>query len=119
MPSSTGETGERLAADYLVKQRGYTIIALNWRCPVGEIDIIARDHDTLVFVEVKTRHAASTEAAFASITPAKREKLTRAAYTYLNGQAAEDALWRIDVVAVALSRHALPIIHYVQDAFDW
>ena len=72
-----GARGERLAAAYL-QQHGYTLIGANWHCAHGEIDLIARQNDVIVFVEVRTRRS-GTEAAFASINPRKQRTLTQAA----------------------------------------
>ncbi len=100
---TTGNLGETLAADYL-RQHGYDILARNWRCATGEIDIIARDGGTLVFVEVRTRHGARLGSPEESITPRKQAKLIALAYEYLAAMDAPPADWRIDVVAVVLGR---------------
>ncbi len=115
-----GQRGETLAANYL-RAQGYTILEVNWRCaqPKGELDIIARDGATLVFVEVRTRHSPTTETAFASITMRKQQKLIRTVELYLQTNNLTDHAWRIDVVAVALPRAGQPIIEHVEDALDW
>lgn len=113
--TNTGKQGEQLAAQFL-RESGYEVIATNWHCARGEIDIVARKTDTLVFVEVKTRRGRLTEAAFASMTPHKRERLIASAYAYLDEHAVDGA-WRIDVIAVALSRQ--PVIEHVEDALGW
>lgn len=114
----TGIQGEQIAIEYL-RSKGYTIVTTNWRSSSGEIDIVAHYRDTLVFVEVRSRHAASTEAAFESITPRKREKLQQLAYHYLDQTDQSDASWRIDVIAVALRPPQAPIVRHVEDALDW
>ncbi len=112
----TGQRGETAAAAYL-QANGYTIVGMNWRCKVGEIDIIARAADGLyVFVEVRTRESIDT--AFESVTPHKREKMIRAAYAYADIHPDADENWRIDVIAVVLTLDQ-PIIQHVQDALDW
>lgn len=113
-----GQHGEQLAANYL-KNQGYIIVATNWRCKHGEIDIIARKGDTLVFVEVRTRHADSPEVAFASITPRKRAKLTTSANIYLNMYRLDNMPWRVDVIAIAIPRSGNPIIEHSEDALGW
>lgn len=118
MSQPFGQRGEKLAADYL-KQRGYAILGVNWRCKYGELDIVARQGQTLVFVEVRTRHAALPEAAFASITERKRQRLVRAATLYLAQHHLDAALWRIDVVAIAIPQTGSPLIEHVTDALDW
>ena len=77
-----GAAAETLAAEFLVR-RGVEIIARNYRCRGGEIDLIARDRDMLVFVEVRLRSNAAFGGAAESITAAKRRRLARAAGYYL------------------------------------
>ena len=79
-----GERGEHLAAEFLVS-RGLTVTARNYRCRFGDIDLIARDGDTVVFVEVRSRADSSYGGAAASITAGKREKLLKTARHYLAG----------------------------------
>lgn len=79
-------------------------MACNWRCPTGEVDIIAHDGDTLVFVEVRTRHGGQHGSPEESITPRKQKKLIALAYEYLAAMTSPAANWRIDVVAVVLER---------------
>lgn len=117
---TTGERGEQLATDYL-KRQGYSILARNWRCKRGEIDIIAQSSTgDLAFVEVRTRHATNTERAFESISPPKQKRLIAATRLYLNTViTGPKPNWRIDVIAVALRRGMTPIIEHVEDALDW
>ncbi len=114
--AALGQQGEQIAAAYL-QAKGYTILGANWRCTQGEFDLVARDGEWLVFVEVKTRRA-GLEAAFESINPRKRKILERMAYLYLSENNLE-ADWRIDVIAVTLNPQGKPEIEHVQDAFDW
>ena len=84
-PRTRGEAGQRaevLAAAFLVA-RGLTIVERNFRCRRGEIDIIARDGEALVFVEVRLRSRSDFGGAAASITPAKRARIAAAASYYL------------------------------------
>lgn len=71
------------AACTLLKKQGYALVARNWHCPYGEIDIIARKKHLLVFVEVKYRKSAAFGGAVSSITAAKAEKMRRSIYAYL------------------------------------
>ncbi len=80
--ADSGAAAEALAADFLVA-RGLTIVERNFRCRTGEIDLIARERETLVFVEVRLRRSATFGGAAASITPAKRQRIARAARFYL------------------------------------
>jgi putative endonuclease len=96
-----GTSGERLAAE-LLERRGYVVIARNWRCPHGEIDVVAEDGEELVFVEVKTRRGSGLGSPEEAVTLAKRRKLIASAQTYLAEQGAEQRPYRFDVVAVEL-----------------
>jgi putative endonuclease len=97
-----GSAGERLAAERL-RQAGYIVRMLNYRCPAGEIDIVAEEGGDLVFVEVKTRRGDAYGLPEEAVTPAKQHKLIAAAQTYLDANGCADASWRVDVVAVALT----------------
>jgi putative endonuclease len=109
MPSAKrrqlGAFGEAAAAAYLSRQ-GYIISERNWRCQLGEIDLIALKGDQVVFVEVRTRQNASHGSAEESVTVAKQERLIGLAYTYLeaHGMTANTA-WRIDVIGVTLDKN--------------
>lgn len=101
-----GDGGERLAATWL-EAHGYRIIGRNWRCPYGEIDVIAETAtstgDEIVFVEVKTRRGEASGAPEEAITRGKRRRLILAAQSYLAERGEEQRAHRIDVVAVDLS----------------
>jgi putative endonuclease len=108
-----GDAGERLAAAWL-EAHGYHVLARNWRCPYGELDLIAERDGELVFVEVKTRRGERMGAPEEAITPTKRRRLIASTLSYLAEQGAEDHPYRIDVLAVALapSGTLLGIRHY-------
>jgi putative endonuclease len=113
-----GQTGESLAALEL-QRRGYRLLARNWRCPAGEIDLIAEQGGALVFVEVRTRRGDARGTPLESITPAKQAKLIEAGLTYLQEHALEDRDWRIDVVAVELTpRGQLLRIDVIENAVE-
>ena len=95
----TGILGEKLAGDFL-RKRGYRIRETNYRCPEGEIDIVASRKNCLVFVEVKTRRSLEFGIPEESITAEKRERLRAAAARYQQAHDKLPQLWRIDVVAV-------------------
>jgi putative endonuclease len=99
---SLGRRGEQLAEQKLAAS-GYAILARNYRCRAGEIDLIARHSETLVFVEVRTRRGDAFGLPEASLTPRKRQHLIAAAESYLQAQQLAEVAWRIDVVAVELS----------------
>lgn len=97
-----GVAGERLAVDYL-KGLGYEILQRNFRCRQGEIDIIARQDNCLVFVEVRTKRGREFGTPEESVTSSKKEKLIALAESYLQTLASPPLSWRIDVVAVELA----------------
>jgi len=111
--SDRGRRAEDLAAEFL-QQRGLEIVARNHRSRFGEIDLIARDGRTLVFVEVRMRSGDGFGGAAASITAAKRAKLVRAARHFLAGTARAPAC-RFD--ALLVSGMEAPI-EWIKNAFD-
>ena len=115
----TGAAGERIASAYL-RSKGYAIRDTNWTTRFGELDIIAQQGDLLIFVEVKTRRAPSTEPALEAVTHAKHERMLKAVYQYLHDHEIDpEAQWRIDVIAVAIAADRGPRVDHVEDAFDW
>ena len=98
-----GAAGERLARQHLVRQ-GYEILETNVRLAgLGEIDIVARDGDTLAFVEVRTRRGQGYGSPEDSLTDAKRARLAALAQAWLELRQQESLPWRVDLVAVQLS----------------
>jgi putative endonuclease len=97
-----GRRGETLAAEKLAAL-GYSLVARNYRCAAGELDLIARAGEVWVFVEVRTRRGGQFGTPEDSITPRKQRHLIAAAQTYLQEHQLADAPWRIDVVAVEFS----------------
>lgn len=112
-----GRRGEDAACHWLATLKGYRVVARNWRCEAGEIDIVAQDGAVWVFVEVRTRRGA-IDLATESITPAKRDRMIRSAYAYAATLPPEPQ-WRIDVVAVAVRGDGLLTIEHVEDALGW
>ncbi len=108
-----GRWGEEVAADYL-SQRGCEIVARNVRTPYGEIDIVARQGDITIFVEVKTRTSDRMGLPEESITARKRQHMLSAAEYY----AAEHEIdhWQIDVIAVEGKPDSTPKITYFENA---
>jgi putative endonuclease len=97
-----GAAGEQLARRHL-ERRGYRFVAANWRRPYGELDLVMRDGDVLVFVEVKTRSGQRLVTAEESLTPAQARRLLRGAQYFLAERAELASLfWRIDLVAITL-----------------
>ena len=112
-----GQQGEALAASYLAEQ-GYNIVQRNWRCPLGELDIVAEAGETLIFVEVRTRRSHRFGLAEESLTPTKQSRLVDLARTYLQESATLDCSWRIDVVTVQWEA-GQPKINHVENAIGW
>ena len=99
----TGKLGEKLARDFLKKQ-GHNIVEANYRCPEGEIDIIAGQRDYLVFIEVRTKKSLEFGSPEESITPVKMERMRATAAYYRQTHDNLPLLWRIDVVAIGLNQ---------------
>jgi putative endonuclease len=111
-----GKKGETVAVRYLKKQ-GYRIVEQNYRSKVGEIDIIARDKQSLVFVEVKTRSSRSFGSPKWAITPKKQKAISMAALYYLKMTNQNDVDARFDVVSILLQGEDTQI-ELVRNAFD-
>lgn len=111
-----GEIGENLACAEL-ERRGYAIAARRYRCRSGEIDIIALDGPTVVFVEVKTRAGAGYGSGADAVTWTKRRRLVATAHDFLIRQRLADRPCRFDVVAIALDA-AGPTVEVYTNAFD-
>ncbi len=97
----TGRLGERIARDFLERE-GYIILETNYRSTYGEIDIVARKGDYLVFAEVRTRASLSFGAPEESVTPLKKGHLIATAQDYYQSHQNLPELWRIDLVAIQL-----------------
>jgi putative endonuclease len=110
---STGERAERIAAGYL-QRKGLALIETNYRCRWGEIDLVLRDRDTIVFIEVKLRRTTSFGGAAYSVTPRKQGRIIAAARHYLAGK--KEMPCRFDVVL--LERLDPPRIEWIRDAFS-
>src|SRR5512135_2514376 len=95
-----GAQGERLAEE-MIGRRGYRVIARNYRNLFGEIDLVAMDRGTVCFIEVKTRTSPHCGGGAEAVTPAKRRRLTRAAWGFLKERWGRvDVPARFDVVAI-------------------
>jgi putative endonuclease len=111
-----GKTGEDLACGEL-KRRGYAIIARRYRCRGGELDIIARDGQTTVFVEVKARQDRAFGEAAEAVDFVKRRRIVRLALGYVAEHGLANRPCRFDVVAVHLDA-GRPVVEIFQNAFD-
>ncbi len=111
-----GKLGEKLAVDYL-KNKGYRIVETNYRCGLGEIDIVATEKKTLVFVEVKARKADRFGSPQAAVTAIKQRKLSLLAQWYLQEKKLGTCPARFDVVAIRLNSDK-PAIELIRNAFE-
>ena len=111
-----GKTGEDLACREL-ERRGYAILARRYRKRSGELDIIAKDGGTLVFVEVKTRDGREFGEAAEAVTPDKRRRITRLALDYMMRNHITDCPCRFDVVSIHFNA-GRPSVDLFQNAFD-
>lgn len=111
-----GTRGERAAAR-AIKHLGYRVVARNFRCPAGEIDLIAVDGDAVVFIEVKTRRSAEVAFPEANVTPTKKRKLSQVARYYLAAKGIQDRPCRFDVVSVVWNEGKKPSIEHFINAF--
>ncbi len=109
-----GLRGEDIAAKFL-KEKGYYILYRNYKTPYGEADIIAKDNDTVVFVEVKTRSNLSFGYPFESVNLKKQERLKRIALNYLK-VANYPTKIRFDVISIS-SENGLSKIEHIKEAF--
>jgi putative endonuclease len=112
----TGKRGETIAATAL-QRAGYTILDRNWRCAMGELDLIARHRGDIVFVEVRARQDGA-DVALESISRRKSAKLAVLAQAYLDAHGIEDAAYRIDVVAINLAEPS-PTVEIIENAVGW
>lgn len=114
---STGREGEKIAVTYL-KRKGYNIYETNFRCPLGEIDIIARDKKDVVFIEVKTRRSNQLGYPEQAVGSRKQAKLSQLALWYLREKKLSNVNARFDVIAITLLAEGNEI-KLIKNAFDF
>jgi len=113
-----GEKSESVTVDFLKKQ-GYRIIELNYRTKLGEIDIIAKQEKTLVFIEVKARKSSRFGRPELAVTPKKQRKISMVALYYLKSTKQGNAKARFDVVAINSAKaKESPNIKIIKNAFE-
>jgi len=112
-----GNRGERIAAAYLTDS-GLRVLDRNWRCREGELDIVARDGDALVFCEVKTRRGIGFGHPVESVTPQKQRRLRLLAQRWLAAHDEHAPDLRFDVVGVLVPSSGLPRVTHLPAAFS-
>lgn len=113
----TGRRGEEIAAAYFTRH-GFHLLDRNWRCAIGELDIVMEQGDTLIFVEVRTRRGQRYGPAEESITPGKQARLIELAHSYIQQMQPPHPHWRIDIAAVQLDQRP-PRINHIENAVGW
>ncbi|MBW2707690.1 MAG: YraN family protein [Deltaproteobacteria bacterium] len=111
-----GARGEALAFEE-VKRLGYEVMAKNYRCPLGEVDLVAKDGDTLVFIEIKTRKGRPLGFAKEAVNARKQKQISKVALTYMKANHCCDVSARFDVVAISVGSGP-PQIEVIKNAFD-
>ena len=110
---AVGQYGEQLAAEHLAKA-GFAILERNWRCELGEIDIVAREGEALVVCEVKTRRGLNYGSPLESITYRKLTTLRKLAGRWLQTHQLNPGTIRIDIIAVLFDHHSPPRVDHVR-----
>jgi putative endonuclease len=110
-----GNKGESLAEDY-IKRKGYKIIQRNYRCRLGEIDIIAKDDDTIVFIEVRTKQNENFGSPQDSVTSTKINKISKTALRFIQEKNLSGYSYRFDFIAITFSQ-GKPNIEHIENAF--
>jgi len=112
-----GKQGEDMAADHLL-EKGFTIIVRNYRQKTGEIDIIARDNECLVFIEVKTRKSSRFGQPFEAVTTKKQAQISRVALHYMSCHKLLDQPARFDVISILIDKNGKPAIEHLYNCFE-
>ena len=113
-----GEIGEQIALEFL-KNKGYEPLGMNVRTPFGEIDVVAMQKETTVFIEVKTRATSSLGPPYLNVTREKQMHLIRNALCYLKRRGLVNSDWRIDVVSIKLNdRYELESSELIENAVE-
>ena len=113
-----GDKGEKQAARYL-KKKGYKIVTSNYKCQYGEIDLIARDADILIFIEVKTRTSCDFGGPAAAVDFRKQKQISKVAHHYLVTHHNDDVDARFDVISILSPNGKKTEIEHIINAFDF
>jgi putative endonuclease len=113
---AVGQNGEDVARAWL-EDRGYQFIARNWRCQAGELDLVMRHGDVIVFVEVKARHGSGAGRASESVSRTQVRRILNAGEWYMQTNAdLEGLFWRCDIVAITWYPEDSPSIAHFENA---
>ena len=115
--SKLGTQGERIAAAHL-ESLGLVVEGRNYRTRFGEIDLVARDGEATVFVEVRTKRSAAYGTPEESVTPRKQARLVKAAQEYLQEHGLAGSSWRVDLVAITLQPDGPAQISHIESAVE-
>jgi putative endonuclease len=111
-----GSWGER-AAWGVYRRRGYRLLARNWRCPLGELDLVVTGSGTVVFCEVKARTSVALGGPHEAVTDSKRRRLRALAEAFIKSHRLGAPAYRFDVASVLLRPDGPPDVHLFEDAF--
>jgi putative endonuclease len=111
-----GKEGEQVAERYL-RKKGYRLVERNYRCPVGELDLIVLDGRVIVFVEVKTRSDDRFGIPFESVHRRKQRRMIKAALFFLTQHRLHHRDARFDVIGISLMGGG-PVVEHIRNAFD-
>lgn len=111
-----GAEGERIAERYLSK-KGYRVVERNYRCPMGEVDLILLDRRVIVFVEVKIRRHERFGIPLESVHPRKQRKMIKTALWFLSQHNLHNRDARFDVVGIAFGARE-PVVEHIENAFE-
>jgi putative endonuclease len=111
---SLGDLGESIAADFLLAS-GYSILDRNWRCPDGEIDIVALDGSAVVVCEVKTRRSTGFGSPLEAVTPEKSARLYRLAAAWRRAHGVRARPMRLDLIGIVLPTDGPPRVEHLRD----
>ena len=114
---AVAKLGEEAAVQYL-SRAGYAVVDRNYRCPAGEVDVVARVGRELVFAEVRTRTGPAFGTPEDSITPPKAAKMSACALTYLAERGAGPTSWRVDFIAVDVRGGRVTQIRHLKNALQ-
>jgi putative endonuclease len=111
-----GQEGERLAERFL-RRKGYRLVERNYRCPAGEIDLIALDGHVIVFIEVKTRSGAGFGTPSEAVVPWKQKKMIQTAMFFLHQKRLHNRAARFDVIGISWPGRE-PVFEHIENAFE-